>query len=120
MCHGWNSVFVSLKSWPGQLLSLYPCWRAKILAEMLFWDILSLASSEMVIIQSIYSQIVIVGESKPNKIPGHSWLSFLHRLCLILSLLYRTFSHRYTHFVAFCRDTRLRTFVLSISPQIYA
>ena len=32
-------------------------------------------SSELMIIQSIYSHIVILGESKPDKIPGHSWLS---------------------------------------------
>ena len=32
-------VLVSQKSWPGQLLSLYPCRRPKILARMLFWDI---------------------------------------------------------------------------------
>ena len=34
---GWNRVLVSLISWPGQLLSLYPCRRPKILARMLFW-----------------------------------------------------------------------------------
>ena len=35
-------VLVSLFSWPGQLLSLNPCWRPKILARMLFGGILSL------------------------------------------------------------------------------
>ena len=30
-------VLVSLISWPGQLLSLNPCRRPKILARMLFW-----------------------------------------------------------------------------------
>ena len=30
-------VLVSLKSWPGQLLSLNPCLRPKILARMLFF-----------------------------------------------------------------------------------
>ena len=34
---GCNRVLVSLISWPGQLLSLNPCWRPKILARMLFW-----------------------------------------------------------------------------------
>ena len=34
---GWNRVLVSLISWPGQLLSLNPCRRPKILARMLFW-----------------------------------------------------------------------------------
>jgi len=32
--------------------------------------------SELMIIQSIYLQIVILGESKPDKVPGQSWLSF--------------------------------------------
>ena len=32
----WNRVLVSIISWPGQLLSLNPCWRQKILARMLF------------------------------------------------------------------------------------
>ena len=35
-------VLVSIISWPGQLLSLNPCQRPKILARMLFWGILSL------------------------------------------------------------------------------
>ena len=35
-------VLVSLISWPGQLLSLNPCRRPKILARMLFLGILSL------------------------------------------------------------------------------
>ena len=70
---------------------------------------------------------MILGESKPDKIPGHSWLSFFTGSAIILSLLYRTFSHRlrfflsrhtfthfsvehfplrFTHFFgAFCRDT---------------
>ena len=39
---GWNRVLVSLISWPGQLLSLNPCRRPKILARMLFGGILSL------------------------------------------------------------------------------
>ena len=39
---GWNRVLVSLFSWPGQLLSLNPCRRPKILARMLFLRILSL------------------------------------------------------------------------------
>ena len=30
-------VLVSIISWPGQLLSLNPCRRPKILARMLFW-----------------------------------------------------------------------------------
>ena len=34
---GWNRVLVSLISWPGQLLSLNPCRRPKILARMLFF-----------------------------------------------------------------------------------
>ena len=44
-CHlqqGWNRVLVSLISWPGQLLSLNPCRRPKILARMLILGILSL------------------------------------------------------------------------------
>ena len=39
---GCHRVLVSLFSWPGQLLSLNPCQRPKILARMLFWGILSL------------------------------------------------------------------------------
>ena len=39
---GCYRVLVSLISWPGQLLSLNPCWRPKILARMLFLRILSL------------------------------------------------------------------------------
>ena len=39
---GWYSVLVSLKSWPGQLLSSYSCRRPKILARTLFCEILSL------------------------------------------------------------------------------
>ena len=35
-------VLVSLKSWPGQLLSLNPCLRPKILTRMLFLGIVSL------------------------------------------------------------------------------
>ena len=35
-------VLVSLISWPGQLLSLFPCQRIKFLARMLFLGILSL------------------------------------------------------------------------------
>ena len=35
-------VLVSLISWPGQLLSLFPCQRLKFLARMLFLGILSL------------------------------------------------------------------------------
>ena len=35
-------VLVSIISWPGQLLSLNPCQRPKILARMLFGGILSL------------------------------------------------------------------------------
>ena len=38
---GWNRVLVSLISWPGQLLSLFPCERLKFLARMLFLGILS-------------------------------------------------------------------------------
>ena len=37
----WNRVLVSLISWPGQLLSLFPCERLKFLARMLFLGILS-------------------------------------------------------------------------------
>ena len=37
LIQGWNRVLVSLISWPGQLLSLNPCQRPKILARMLFW-----------------------------------------------------------------------------------
>ena len=36
----WNRVLVSLISWPGQLLSLFPCERLKFLARMLFLGIL--------------------------------------------------------------------------------
>ena len=39
---GCYRVLVSLISWPGQHLSLNPCWRPKILASMLFLGILSL------------------------------------------------------------------------------
>ena len=45
---GWHTrqdcyrVLVSIISWPGQLLSLNPCQRPKILARMLFGGILSL------------------------------------------------------------------------------
>ena len=38
----WNRVLVSLISWPGQLLSLFPCQRLKFLARMLLLGILSL------------------------------------------------------------------------------
>ena len=38
-------VLVSLKSWPGQLLSLNPCLRPKILARMLFFGDFVLKSS---------------------------------------------------------------------------
>ena len=37
-----NRVFVSLISWPGQLLSLNPCGRPKILARMPFFGIYAL------------------------------------------------------------------------------
>ena len=39
---GCHRVLVSLFSWPGQLLSLFPCQRLKFLARMLFLGILSL------------------------------------------------------------------------------
>ena len=51
---GWNRVLVSLISWPGQLLSLNPCRRPKILARMLFLRILSLT---VVIVRGHYSLI---------------------------------------------------------------
>ena len=37
----WNLILVSLLSWPGQLLSLFPCESLKFLARMLFLGILS-------------------------------------------------------------------------------
>ena len=42
LAQGWYRVLVSPNSWPGQLLSLNPCRRPKILARMLFLGILSL------------------------------------------------------------------------------
>ena len=54
MSQGWNRVLVSLFSWPGQLLSLNPCRRPKILARMLFLRILSLT---VVIVRGHYSLI---------------------------------------------------------------
>ena len=35
----WNLILVSLLSWPGQLLSLFPCERLKVLARMVFLGI---------------------------------------------------------------------------------
>ena len=60
---GCHRVLVSLISWPGQLLSLNPCRRPKILARMLFFWILSFP----VVILDItpYLIIVIIGENKP-------------------------------------------------------
>ena len=52
---GCHRVLVSLKSWPGQLLSLYPCLRPKILARMLFLRILSLE----VVILDITAYLII-------------------------------------------------------------
>ena len=51
---GCHRVLVSLISWPGQLLSLNPCRRPKILARMLFLRILSLT---VVIVRGHYSLI---------------------------------------------------------------
>ena len=109
------------------------CNKAKIPGQDAILGHFVFGSSELMIIQYIYSQIVILGESKPDKIPGHSWLSFFAQTLLNLSLLYRTFptdipillSHfvathvyallywafalRSTHnLVAFCRERRLR------------
>ena len=42
LCQDCYRVLVSLISWPGQLLSLFPCQRLKFLARMLFLGILSL------------------------------------------------------------------------------
>ena len=50
--------------------------EAKNPGQDAFLGHLDFRSSELMIIQSIYLYIVILGESKPDKIPGHSWLSF--------------------------------------------
>ena len=55
LTQGWNRVLVSVISWPGQLLSLYPCLRPKILARMLFLGILSLK----VVILDITAYLII-------------------------------------------------------------
>ena len=62
VCQDCYRVLVSLKSWPGQLLSLFPCLRPKILARMLFFGILSLKA---VILDITAFFIVIIGENKP-------------------------------------------------------
>ena len=49
-------VLVSLISWPGQLLSLNPCRRPKILARMLFLGILS---STAIVILEIAAYLII-------------------------------------------------------------
>ena len=47
----YHRVLVSLISWPGQLLSLNPCRRLKILARMLFLGIFSFNSSNIAYIR---------------------------------------------------------------------
>ena len=56
---------------------------------------------------------MILDESKPDTIPGHNWLSFFYRLCLILSLLYRTFPQRFTHFLWHFVATHVYTLLYS-------
>ena len=87
---------------------------------------------------------MILDESKPEKIPGHSWLSFFTGsallyhicighfptdLCIFLSgcvsayfyaLLYWEFSHRFTpNLVAFCPEIILYAFVKILAGSLF-
>ena len=83
----WNRVLVSLISWPGQLLSLFPCERLKFLARMLFLGILSWT--------------VITGKRRNFFV---EFTDFLLNLCTFFVEFTDVFVE-FTHFfVDFCRD----------------
>ena len=91
---GCYRVLVSLISWPGQLLSLNPCRRPKILARVLFLGILSLT----VVILDITAYFIIDCDYWWNQpmLPGYNiWMKYNIHSAWITKFCHRDFVLKY-------------------------